>query len=450
MFCLSNTDAQTSAKARDSLKTLIKNERRDASRVLLLIDLGNTYRTNKPDKAMHLALDALSISQRISFTKGEAISLNLIGEIYRIEGNSAKAMTAYLESLKLNEKINNQAGIASNFNNMGLIYRVQEQYSLAIEYFKKAQEIYEQIGNKSSTASWTRLARTYFATKQYDSATVYSQQAYQVARKLNNSFPIGAHFSLMGDIYNETGEKKLALEYYRQSLPYLRRSEVNDVLSTALLSMAKLFESGRQKDSSLFYANQAFEINKAAKYTKGVSDASTFLSSFHENTGNSDSALFYIKVAAVAKDSLFSEQRSNQFQSLIYDEKVRQKEIAIDRQHNLQFTALAIGLITFIILFFVLSRSIIVKTQFIEFFGILGLLAVFEFINLFIHPHVAHLTNDSPVLMLLILIVIGALLVPLHHKLEKWITKIMVEKNKRIRLEAARKTIAELKVQEAT
>ncbi len=33
-------------------------------------------------------------------------------------------------------------------------------------------------------------------------------------------------------------------------------------------------------------------------------------------------------------------------------------------------------------------------------------------------------------LLLIILIAIGALLIPLHHKLEKWITKIMVEKNK--------------------
>jgi hypothetical protein len=46
--------------------------------------------------------------------------------------------------------------------------------------------------------------------------------------------------------------------------------------------------------------------------------------------------------------------------------------------------------------------------------------------------------------MLVVLIAIGALLIPLHHKLEKWITKIMVEKNKKIRLEAAKKTIQQL------
>ena len=138
-------------------------------------------------------------------------------------------------------------------------------------------------------------------------------------------------------------------------------------------------------------------------------------------------------------------------QSLVFDEKIRQEEIADaeiktkeDRNHNLQYAAIAVALITFIILFLVLSRSIIVKQKFIEFFAILGLLAVFEFINLFIHPYLSNITNHSPVLMLIILIAIGALLIPLHHKLEKWITKIMIEKNKKIRLEAARKTIATL------
>ena len=101
-------------------------------------------------------------------------------------------------------------------------------------------------------------------------------------------------------------------------------------------------------------------------------------------------------------------------------------------------------MITFIILFFAFSRSVIVKSKFIEFFGVLGLLAVFEFINLFIHPYLLHFTNDSPVLMLLILIGIGALLVPLHHRLEKWMTKVMVEKNKKIRLASAKRTIEQL------
>jgi len=54
------------------------------------------------------------------------------------------------------------------------------------------------------------------------------------------------------------------------------------------------------------------------------------------------------------------------------------------------------------------------------------------------------ITHHSPVLMLLALVCIAALLVPMHHKLEKWATNILVEKNKAIRLAAAKRTIEDL------
>jgi hypothetical protein len=50
--------------------------------------------------------------------------------------------------------------------------------------------------------------------------------------------------------------------------------------------------------------------------------------------------------------------------------------------------------------------------------------------------------------MLLALVCIAALLVPLHHKLEKWATNKLVEKNKAIRLVAAKRTIEELETGE--
>jgi hypothetical protein len=46
--------------------------------------------------------------------------------------------------------------------------------------------------------------------------------------------------------------------------------------------------------------------------------------------------------------------------------------------------------------------------------------------------------------MLLVLVCIAALLVPAHHHLEKLITHKLLEKNKKIRLAAAKKTIEKL------
>ena len=53
--------------------------------------------------------------------------------------------------------------------------------------------------------------------------------------------------------------------------------------------------------------------------------------------------------------------------------------------------------------------------------GLLGLLLMFQFIALLIHPYIEEWTHHTPVFMLLILVAVASLLVPLHHKLEYWV-----------------------------
>lgn len=54
------------------------------------------------------------------------------------------------------------------------------------------------------------------------------------------------------------------------------------------------------------------------------------------------------------------------------------------------------------------------------------------------------ITGHSPPLMLLCMVSIAGLLIPLHRRMEHFITDMLVSKNNRVRLEAARKTIEEL------
>ena len=53
------------------------------------------------------------------------------------------------------------------------------------------------------------------------------------------------------------------------------------------------------------------------------------------------------------------------------------------------------------------------------------------------------ITGHSPPLMLLCMVAIAGLLIPLHHRMEHFITDMLMSKNNRVRLEAARKTIEE-------
>jgi hypothetical protein len=76
--------------------------------------------------------------------------------------------------------------------------------------------------------------------------------------------------------------------------------------------------------------------------------------------------------------------------------------------------------------------------------GIVSLLIVFESLNLLLHPWIGAVTHHSPILMLLAMVCVAALLVPMHHKVEHWVTHRLVEKNNRIRLAAAKLTIQQI------
>ena len=115
-----------------------------------------------------------------------------------------------------------------------------------------------------------------------------------------------------------------------------------------------------------------------------------------------------------------------------------------ERNQNIQYALIALGIVGLLTLYLLLSRSFITNARVIQFFGVIALLIVFEFLNLLLHPFLERVTHHSPLLMLLALVCIAALLVPIHHKVEKWLTAKLVEKNKQIRLAAAKRTIQKL------
>lgn len=185
-------------------------------------------------------------------------------------------------------------------------------------------------------------------------------------------------------------------------------------------------------------------------YPKKVTAAKWLYQYYLKNNAN-DSALKYLLFYVSGNDSLNSTKKIAELQQVKVKEELRERDIELtqleekeNRNHNIQLAITAIAILVFFILFLLLSRSILVSHKVVAFLNVVVLLVVFEFINLLIHPWLEKVTHHSPALMLLCLVALAAMLVPLHHKLEKWTTKKLVEKNKAIRLANAKKTIEEL------
>lgn len=83
-----------------------------------------------------------------------------------------------------------------------------------------------------------------------------------------------------------------------------------------------------------------------------------------------DSAFKYLELAAVTKDTLITQEKIKQQQLLSFQEESRQHEkqaelkVAAEKgKQDIQFAAIAIGVISLILLFFLLSRSIIINAD---------------------------------------------------------------------------------------
>lgn len=450
VFCFIHYAQAQNAKI-DSLKHVLLIEQPDTARCMTLISLAYEYTYLKPDTALFLAQEGLSLAKKISFTAGEANGMSTLGQIFMFTGNYPKALELFFEVLKIAEKLNKKRAIAYSMNDIGSLYTLQGDYQKSLYYRYQALEIAEELQLKPFLEIFLlNLGDTYEKLNQLDSARLFTQRAYDLSISTGNIDNASTALGNMGNIYSKMGQPVIAMEFYRDALSHFEKQSYADATAEFLFGIAKLFQFSNS-DSTLHYANRAFTIAKNGGVMNQTLPISTFLADFHKNQHNYDSAFAYLQETMAAKDSLFNQERNIQLQNLSFAEMLRQQEISeklasesIERQNNLQYIIIMIGIICFAVLFILLSRSININEKWVEFLGVLGLLIVFEYINLLIHPYLNNATEHSPGWMLLVMVGIAALLVPLHHRIERWISKKLIIKNRARRLAVARKVVKNL------
>lgn len=452
VWCQAATTSRAQTHIIDSLQQLLLTKIPDSTRSLALSKLGAQYMISDPDTALLLSQQGLTLARQINYINGEAIGLNQTASVLNITGNYPKALEFFLEALKKGEALGNPLRIGASLVNIGSVYYYQGDYRLAINYSLEAKKLFESSDNKPILMNTLlNLGDYYEKWNRLDSARFYTQQAYELALSLQDIDFTGMTLNNMGNIYTKMGQPVIAMEFYRSGLAHLTMVSDDDAICECSLGMARLFQKSNNRDSCLYYARLSMTTAQKGGFTKRILNASNFLSDYYKSINMIDSAYVYLTATVAAKDSLFSQEKSRQIQNLSFTEMLRQQEKAEEaiaareeRVINIQYAVILIGIISFAILFLLLSRSIIANEKWIKFLGILGLLFIFEFINLVIHPYLSTVTHHSPLGILLISVAIAAVLVPVHHHAENWVTHKMTEKNKRLRLAAAKRIVSKL------
>jgi tetratricopeptide (TPR) repeat protein len=357
-----------------------------------------------------------------------------------------------LSTLSKCEKRKDTVGIIYAYRAIGNCYAFALNFEQAITWLKKTMPFVLVMNNEvEASLTYNDIGAIYAQASMGDSGLIYAQQAVNIDLRSKNKDNLTYSLGTLAENYMANKEYDLALPFLKRAIGYALANTDAWPLAYTYLDLAQVYEGLKNYDSSIYYAKKCIELSNNTGYKETLLKSYKILYETFEVNDRQDSANKYFRLATAAKDSVYSIEKANNIQAINFrDQKQQQEKEAermkeeTERKTNIQYAGMAVGIILFISIFLLLSRSVIVNEKWISFLGILGLLIVFEFINLFFHPYIASLTNHSPVWMLLALVAVAALLIPLHHRLEHWINHIMVEKNKKIRLEAAKKTIEQL------
>ena len=434
----------------DSILRQLPLEKNDSARFYLAFSALTESETNPVDD-MGNAEIILDYGRKNHDDLCQVMGLVCLGYDYQAFGNTTKGLAYSFQAKEIVDRSNDNRLKAMTYLVIAMNYTGLSDNSKAKTYCTQAYEMSTHIEPNVFTIIINEcLGGIFLATNKVDSALIYTQKAYEMSMSTGIKYYLCDIYQQLGSIHAKLNNHTLSSSYIGMALQEATAINSPKYMSMAYDAIATYQLEANQKDSAIYYAKRSIAaVQNTAFSTMSIKPAKMLLDIYKGN--NVDSAFKYSEIYRVTNDSLFNFKKMQEAQLMTFEEDARQKETAFEkikeeeqRRENIQFVLIALGILVLLTFYLLLSRSIITNTKMIEFLGVVALLIVFEFLNLLLHPFLERVTHHSPVLMLLALVCIAALLVPLHHKIEHWATSKLVEKNKAIRLAAAKKTIEKL------
>jgi len=412
----------------DSLRSLLATEKTDSNRVKLMWQLARDIGIYNPDTAQVLSQQALYLARNIGYLEGESRSLGVLANTLIKIGNYPRALELNIQKLKLEEKRNVPRNFASVLMNIGVVYVLQDEYRKALEYYSKADSVI-QLHNIDDLKYYITLniGDVYNRLNISDSAFTFFNKSLELARKLDDGDLIGTSMTGLGHSYLKLGSYQQSLINYQTGIGLLKAANDDEILCEAALGIANLYEHLNNYDSAGYYATMSLAIAKQDGFLSKELEAAEFLTEHYKKIKSIDSAFIYVSYVRGLNDSVNSKSKIRESQVISSNEQYRQLEMEeirrrekAERFQQLQMLLIAIFIPGFFLLTLLLSR-INVPIKFIRLLGVISLLFLFEYLTLLLHPTVAKLTHHTPVYEILIFVVIAAILIPMHHRLEHWL-----------------------------
>lgn len=377
LFCLFSV-VGISAQAQDQLKidslmNVLKTAKEDTNKANTMNALSyHLSQKGDYDKSKKYANDALQLSEKINYKKGEGNAYNNIGIVYNYLGNYPEALVSFFSSVNIKEKTGDKIGMAMSYNNIGMIYWHQGNYPDALKQFFASLKIAEEFGNKFGIAMLhNNIGNIYVIQNNYADALKNYFDALKMREEIGDKKGIAASYNSIGNVYYAQSNYPDALKNYFTALKIIEEIGDKEGMSVSYSNIGDVYASQRNYPDALKNLLSALKIETEIGNKKGIAVSCTnigplyiILKNFPEakkyldnglslskeigakpeimnsykglaeldsSVGNYKQALEHYKLYTVYKDSILNETQSKQTaqMKIQYETEKKEKEITV-------------------------------------------------------------------------------------------------------------------------
>lgn len=353
--CIAGLSSTLRSQAIDSLEKILSTAAPDTNKVNTLNEIGyENYALGNFNETKKFGTEALILSQKLGYKKGEGTALLRIGMSYKDQGDYPKALDYLLRSLKIRESLNDKAGVGSCMNNIGLVYHNMQDYKKALEYHHKAMALKAGIGDKKGIAnSLNNIGIIYEIWVMHDTALNYHQRALKIREEIADKAGIMNSLVNIGNIHTAKSELNEALEYYQRALILNKEIGNKNQQSNMLNNIASVYVAQGKLKEAVPYLDEAIRLAKEMETKEHLQLAYNTYSLLYESKKDFVTALKYYHLYFDVKDSLLNNENSEyiakmnaEFENEKKDNEIKLLNVDKEKQETLMQTERKKQLIT--------------------------------------------------------------------------------------------------------
>ncbi len=361
----------------DSLKSLIKTNKKDSTAVNRLLQISVLLNKSEPNVAQQYANDAIVLAKEINYKKGLAYGyknlglplyfkgeltnelvgfwkksleifeeiedkqgisnlLNNLGGIYQTKGDDPTALNYFLNSVRLAEEIGDSLRIATAYLNIGSVYSNEElTLEQALAAYTKSKQIFEVIDYQEGVGYIAiNMAELYLKDKDAKAALYVLDESLIALKKSGGN--IATSLIMMGQAHSALGDFTKAGSYLKRGLAMSMDTDAKIEESKAYLELGHLYNRQNKLTEATNSYLKALEISQVTQVYRDKRDVYDGLARTYSKLGDFQNAYTYQKLFSAMRDTI----RSSDYEKTVgglrfqFDIENKEKEIALLNTEN--------------------------------------------------------------------------------------------------------------------